>query len=141
MEMEPVEFEELIEMLLVAVGFEDVKRTPISKDGGIDVRGTLVVGEVVRTKMAVQVKRWKSNIRTPAVRELRGSLGAHEHALIITTSDFSAGAKEEGARPDATPVALMNGEQLVGLLVENGLGVRRTSHDLIELAETEEAEC
>jgi hypothetical protein len=31
------------------------------------------------------------------------------------------------------PVALMNGEQLVGLLVENGLGVQHQEYDLIEL--------
>jgi len=32
----------------------------------------------------------------------------------------------------------MNGEQLVSLLVENGIGVRRTSHDLIEMGEEED---
>ncbi len=53
---------------------------------------------------------------------MRGSLGAHEQGLIITTSDFSAGAIKEAAQTDKTPIALMNGEQLVMLLMEHGIG-------------------
>lgn len=107
-------------------------------DRGIDVRGTLVVGDVIQTRMAVQVKKWKSNVQSPVVQQVRGSLGSHEQGLIITTSDFSKGAREEAARPDASPVGLMNGEQLVALLVENQIGVSRTEYDLIELGESEE---
>ena len=130
---DPSEFEELIVQLLVALGFEDVSFTPASGDGGIDVRGTLVVGDVVRTRMAVQVKRWKRNVQAPVVQQVRGSLGTHEQGLIITTSDFSKGAREEAAWPNAVPVGLMDGEQLVRLLVENNIGVQRTSYELIEL--------
>ncbi len=136
--MQPEEFEQLIGRLLGDLNFEKVAVTPISRDGGIDVRGTLVVGDVIHTRMAVHVKRWKKNVQRQEVQQLRGSLGAHEQGLIITTSDFSPAAKEEAARSDATPVALMNGEQLVGLLVENGIGVRRTSHELIEMGEGED---
>ena len=132
------EFEELIARLLAEIGFEEIEVTNPSKDGGIDVRGTLVIGEVIRTRMAIQVKRWKRNVQSPAVQQVRGSLGAHEQGLIITTSDFSAGAYKEAARSDAIPVGLMNGEQLVVLLVENGLGVLRKSHELLELDETED---
>lgn len=32
-------------------------------------------------------------------------------------------------------LALMNGEDLVNLLIENDIGIRRASHDLIELGE------
>jgi len=133
----PADFEDLIGRLLTVIGFENVMVTAASGDGGIDVRGTLVVGDVIRTRMAVQVKRWKRNVQAPVVQQVRGSLGAHEQGLIITTSDFSAGARSEAARPDATPVALMNGEQLVTLLIEHDIGVRRASYDLIELGEDE----
>ena len=133
LEMKWEEFEELIARLLAEVGFEEIEMTGRSGDGGIDVRATLVVGEVIRTRMAVQVKKWKRNVQAPVVQQVRGSLGTHEQGLIITTSDFSPGARTEAARPDAVPVALMNGEQLVVLLVENGIGVSRRSHDLIEL--------
>ena len=115
------------------MGFINVQQTPLNNDGGVDVRGILDVGEVVRTRMAIQAKRWKANVLAPTVQQLRGSLGAHEQGLIITTSDFSQGARAEANRPDAAPIALMNGEQLVKLLVENDILIRRESHDLIEL--------
>lgn len=114
----PKSFEDLIGALLIKVGFEEVQVTGRTGDGGIDVRGTLVVGSVIRTRMAVQVKRWKNNIQAPTVQQVRGSLGAHEQGLIITTSDFSSGARKEAERADATPVALMSGPQLVNLLIE-----------------------
>jgi restriction system protein len=134
-EMPPGDFEDLIGRLLAAIGFEEVEVTARSKDGGIDVRGTLVVGDVIKTRLAVQVKRWKQNVQSPVIQQVRGSLGAHEQGLIITTSDFSKGARDEAERADATPVGLMDGEQLVALLVENEIGVRRTPLQLIELGE------
>lgn len=139
LKMEWITFQELIaEQLLAVMGFEEIERTRGSKDGGIDVRGTLVVGDVIRTRMAIQVKRWKHKIQTPTVQQVRGSLGTHEQGLIITTSDFTSGAKKEAARLDATPVGLMNGEQLVKLLIENDIGVLREPFTLLSLEEAPE---
>jgi restriction system protein len=134
--MDPGDFEALIGKLLGKLGFGEVTVTARTGDGGIDVRGTLVVGDVIRTRVAVQVKRWKHNVHSPIVQQVRGSLGAHEHGLIITTSDFSAGAKQEADRPDREPVWLMDGEQLVSLLVENAIGIHKTQHELLEIGET-----
>jgi restriction system protein len=136
--MKPDEFEALIGELLVALGFEEVTVTKPTNDNGIDVRGVLVIGDVIRLNMAVQVKRWKNNVQAPIVQQVRGSLGNHEQGLIITTSDFSDGARREAERSNADPVALMNGQQLVALLVEHNIGVHRTSYDLINLGEDEE---
>lgn len=133
-------FEELIVKLLAEIGFENIELTERRKDGGIDVRGTLVVGDVVRTRMAVQVKRWKKNVQAPVVQQVRGSLGTHEHGLIITTSGFSKGAREEAARPDAAPVALMDGEQLVSLLVSYNILATRRSHEIFELEDEDTLE-
>ncbi len=137
MNVTPDQFEELIGQLLAAVGFEEIEVTSKSNDGGIDVRGTLVVGDVIRTRMAIQAKKWKKgrNVHSPVVQQVRGSLGAHEQGLIITTSDFSPGARTEAMRSDAVPVGLMNGEQLVALLVESEIGILRKPHTLLELAE------
>jgi len=68
------------------------------------------------------------------VQQVRGSLGVHEQGLI-TTSDFSAGAIKEAAQSDKTPISLMNGEQLVMLLMEHGIGVHRSTPDLFEIDE------
>jgi len=135
----PADFERLIAMLLAKIGF-DVEATPLSGDGGVDVRGTLIVGDVVRVRMAVQAKRWKRNVDAPIVQQVRGSLGAHEQGLIITTGDFSSGARREAARADASPVALMNGKQLAVLLAENEVGVRREEHFLLTLDSLDGAE-
>ncbi|MEP6670197.1 MAG: HTH domain-containing protein [Chthoniobacter sp.] len=134
--MKAEEFEHFISELLAKIGFEELKVTQFSGDRGIDVRGTLAVGESIRLKMAVQVKKWATrNVRSPDVRDVRGSLGAHERGLIITTSNFGKGAREEATRADAVPIALMNGEQLVVLMVQHEVMVRRQSHDILEIEE------
>ena len=133
--MNPGDFEDLIGRLLAAIGFEEVEVTSRSNDGGIDVRGTLVVGDVIRIQLAVQVKRWRNNIQSPVIQQVRGSLGSHEQGLVITTSEFSKGARKEAERADATPVGLLNGEQLMALLVENEIGVSKTPLQLIQLGE------
>jgi restriction system protein len=137
--LKPKEFEELIGLLLVEMGFEDIEVVGRTGDGGIDVRAMLVVGDVIRIRMAIQAKRWKlgSNVQAPDVQRVRGSLGTHDQGLIITTSDFSPGASREAERADAVPVALMNGEQLVLLLSEHEVGVTRRSHEMLELTDTD----
>jgi restriction system protein len=131
--MPPAAFEELIGNVLGEIGFEEISKTSYTNDGGIDLRGTMVVGGVIRTDMAVQVKRWKANVQAPTIQQVRGSLGTHEQGLIITTADFSKGAREEADRANAVPVAIMNGEQLVALMVEHGIGVGRQRYDLLSL--------
>ena len=135
--MQPEEFEELVSQLLAEMGFESVEATRRSGDGGIDVRGTLAVGDVVRIRMAAQVTKWKlrNNIQSPIVQKVRGSLGVHEQGLIITTSNFSKKAVREAAQSDKTPIALMDNEQFVTLLMEHNIGVERTTPDLFELDE------
>lgn len=134
----PADFEQLVQTLLMAMGFDDVEGTPLGGDGGIDVRGTLVVGDVVSVRMAVQAKRWQGNVGVPIVQQVRGSLGAHEQGLIITTSDFSKSARREAQRPDAAPVALMDGQQLAALLAQYEIGAQREEHVLLALAEPDE---
>lgn len=131
--MDPIAFEELIGRLLTMIGFEDVEVTQKSQDGGIDVRGTLVVGDVIRTKMAVQVKRWSHNVGRRIVQQVRGSLGTHEQGLIITTSDFGKKAVEEAERSNAIPIGLMNGKQLAKLLAEYDIGVKRSDYKLFDI--------
>lgn len=131
--LRPGEFESLISRLLSEMGFIDVEVTRVAHDRGIDVRGTLAVGDVIRIKMAVQAKKWTAkNVQAPEVQKVRGSLGAHEQGLIITTSNFSQGARKEAKQRDKNPIALMNGDQLVALLMEHRIGVNRSTQHLFE---------
>ena len=133
----PARFEKLVGELLSAMGFEDVEVTNISGDSGIDLRGTLVVSDTVQIRMAVQAKRWRANVQAPEVQRVRGSLGAHEQGLIVTTSDFSRGAQDEALRSDAAPVALMNGEQFAALLARYQIGAKIQRYELYALDEIE----
>lgn len=130
-------FEALIGELLIAVGFEEssVQVTSFSNDGGIDVRGILNAGDVTAVNAAVQVKRWKKNVRTNIVRELRGSLTTHEQGIIITTSDYSSGAKAEANAIGKAPISLVNGTELIELLVKHAIGVNKEPHTVITLDE------
>lgn len=132
--LNPYEFESVIGLLLESMGFESVEVSSKSSDNGIDVVGTLVVADVIRTRMAVQVKRWTANIQRPLVQQVRGSLGVHDQGLIITTSGFSSGAREEANKPNATLVALMDGETLVNQLIEHGIGIEKSPVTLLALS-------
>lgn len=128
-------FEHVIGRLLIALGFENVTATPASEVGHMDVRGTLVIGTVIRTRMAVQIVRLDGkNIRKSIVERLRESLGTHEQGLIITTNDFSDGAKVEAGRADVAPIALMSGAALARVLIANDIGTERNTYSLIDLA-------
>lgn len=134
LKMPPSAFERLIQRLLIEMGFVETSVTPISKDGGIDVRGTWEIAGGIRQRYAVQVKRWKGNIQAPTVQNVRGSLKTGELGLIITTSDFTKGARTE-ARDETkhSPISLVNGKQLVELLIANGIGVRVERIEVLEL--------
>ena len=129
----PTDFENLIRTLLEAMDFIDTTVTPASGDGGIDVRGTWRVADGIEIRMAIQAKRWKANVQAPVVQAVRGSLTGSERGMIITTSDFSKGAREEAAdsRKSST-VSLINGEQLVNLLVKYEVGVRSDTIRILE---------
>ncbi len=83
------EFEDLVALLLVEMGFEDTDVVGRTGDGGIDVRAMLVVGDVIRIHMAIQAKKWKpgSNVQAPDVQRVRGSLGTHDQGLINYLND------------------------------------------------------
>jgi len=134
-EMPADRFEALIGELLVQVGFAEktVQVTNYSNDGGIDVRGVLNAGDVTEVNAAVQVKRWKRNIQARTVRDVRGSLTTHEQGIIITTSDFSKGARTEANAIGKTPISLVNGEALIDLLIKHDVGVIKERHTVISL--------
>lgn len=137
MQLPPKDFERLVTLLLSCMGLNEVTRTAYSGDGGVDVRGVMTVHGVIGLKLAVQAKRWKANVQSPEIQRLRGSLGTDERGLVVTTSGFSKGARDEAARLTShAPIDLMDGEQFISLLIEHNLGVRKNRYQLLELAES-----
>ena len=131
---DPVEFEHLVGELFNAMGAESVTVTPRSGDGGVDVRGTLLAGGAIPIQIAAQVKRWKHNVGSPVVNEIRGSLGLHDFGLVVTTGRFSPSARQAAQIKDRMPITLIDGDDLVNLMVEHEIWVNRQQHDLLTLA-------
>lgn len=136
-QLPPDRFEALIGELLLALGFDEptVEVTRYGGDGGIDVRGVLRAGGITQVNAAVQVKRWKRNVQARTVRDLRGSLTVHEQGIIITTSDFSTGARKEAKEVGKTRISLINSEELLDFLIDKGIGVSQEPHTLLSLDE------
>lgn len=133
--MDPQRFEDVVGRVLSEIGFDEIEVTKYHGDKGIDVRGTLVVAGGIDIQMAVQVKKWKRNVEAPEVQKVRGAASANERGLIVTTSRFSKGAIEEATRDGVTPVGLIDGDQLIGLMVEHEIGVSRQSQTVIHFDE------
>lgn len=133
----PERFEALIRDLLVEMGFDEntVKMTPYSADGGIDVTGIYHAAGLTRVSAAVQAKKWKGNVGAPIVTQLRGSLQVHQHGIIITTSDFSKAARAEADAPGKTHIGLINGAELVELLIKHKVGVANRALEVTTLDE------
>jgi restriction endonuclease Mrr len=71
------------------------------------------------------------DVKTAAIQILQQA-GTALHAKDIAEQIMAAGLwQSEGKTPDA----LMNGEQLVMLLMEHGIGVHRSTPDLFEIDE------
>jgi restriction system protein len=133
-EIDPIAFEHLIKDLLEAIGYEDVEVTSPSGDKGVDVLGSIELG-ITSVREVVQVKRHGKNIQRNVLDALRGSLhrfGA-VRGSIITIGDFASGTKKAAFEPGAAPITLINGEKLIDLLIEHGLGVTKRKLELWEL--------
>ena len=134
--MPPYRFEHLVRDLLAAMGYEDATVTRESGDKGIDVVATIQFGITTITEV-VQVKRQQGSIGRPVLDQLRGALPLHKalRGTIITLGEFSRGCIDAALYPGAAPIGLIDGERLLDLLVEHGIGVRKQALDLHEVDE------
>jgi restriction system protein len=125
MNLHPQQFEAFAGTLLESLGFTDVEITSYVGDGGIDGYGNLEMG-VVKVKAAFQCKRWRNNVSRRNVAQFRGDIqGRVEQGIFITTSDFSKEAKKVSSVAGAVPIVLINGDRIVDIMLEKGLGVRQ----------------
>ncbi len=129
-------------VLLEALGYEEAK--PAGRQewkgynrpggGGYDLEAVLSGGLAPRLAVA-QIKQFDGlNVHQRSVDELRGAClrrGGAE-AVLITTSAFSQVVRKRAAELGASgtlvaPVRLIDGKELLGLLIRHRLGVRQTS--------------
>ncbi len=120
------DFEHFASRLLRIYGFQDVRVTRRSSDGGIDGHGKLKVG-LAHMNVAFQCKRWTAkSIGRGKIDEFRGTIqGEYEQGIFFTTSTFSASAKNVSIKKGAVPVVLIDGEEIVSLMIDKKFGVQR----------------
>lgn len=121
----PEKFEKLCQRILRELGFNNVVVTGKSHDGGIDGMGILRLGGVLSFRVAFQAKRYDGTVGSSVIRDFRGAMmGRADKGLIITTGVFSREALKEATRDGATPIDLIDGNELAKHLKKLGLGVK-----------------
>lgn len=123
-EMDPTAFERLCQRILRESGFTSVEVTKASHDGGIDGKGILQVNDFLTFRVEFQCKRYSGSVGPDVVQKLRGAMsGSADRGLIITTGNFTQGAKREANHQFKIPIELLDGDELINRLKELELGV------------------
>lgn len=121
LELNDKEFEILVGHLLTAIGFEESKVTGKTGDGGVDATGVLNVANLAKVKVFVQAKRYKrgSKISANTVKQLRTAIPVGGQGAFITTAEFQSAASDVAIAEGFPRIGLINGGQLVDLLVKH----------------------
>ncbi len=123
--LKPDAFERLAMRLLRESGFVQVEVTGRSGDGGIDGKGIIKLQNVLSYHVVFQCKRYKESVGSGAIRDFRGAMiGRADKGLFITTGTFTRDAIKEATRDGASPIDLIDGENLVDMLKQLRLGVK-----------------
>jgi restriction system protein len=131
----PDAFERLAQRLLRESGFVQVRVTGKAGDGGIDGKGVVRIGGLLSFHVIFQCKRYKGSVSASVVRDFRGAMmGRADKGLLITTGTFTRDARLEAQRDGATPIDLVDGEELIEKLKQLGIGIevrQRVVEDII----------
>lgn len=123
---QPEQFERLVAKLLTRMyDGADIQATPLTRDAGVDARGSILLKGSISLELVAQAKKFTNqNVRRPDIQCFRGSMGTQSLGVFITTHGYSRGAVEEAARSNAVhPIGLINGKALIGLMKEHHLGL------------------
>jgi restriction system protein len=126
---DPEFLEQTVLKLLHAMGYgsseDDLQHLGGSGDGGVD--GVIKQDKFGLDQIYVQAKRYGSNIvGRPHIQNFVGALsGKHAtRGVFITTSQFSSDAEDFAKNVPQYRIILIDGEDLVQLMIEHKVGVR-----------------
>jgi restriction system protein len=121
LELDATEFEVLITHILSALGFEGSEHKGKVGDGGVDAIGELNISGLAKMKIFVQAKRYKlgAKINANTVKALRQNIPSNGQGAFITTADYQSAAKKIANEPGFPRIGLINGNQLVDILVDH----------------------
>ena len=96
-------------------------------DGGID--GIINLDKLGLERIYLQAKRWDGSVGRPEVQKFSGSLDGvrARKGVMMTTSTFAQGAIDYADSIDKR-VVLIDGERLVGLMIDHKIGVTEYRH-------------
>jgi restriction system protein len=134
-ECTPSFFEGLVLDVLLGMGYggsrQDAGKTVgRGSDGGID--GIIKEDRLGLDRVYIQAKRWEGTVGRPEIQKFAGALQGQraKKGVFITTSSFTREAKEYIKFIDSN-IVLIDGEQLVNLMIDNDVGVTKvTSYDV-----------
>ncbi len=129
--LDPRAFEEFVGDLLEAIGYTG-EVTRYVGDGGVDYQGLWDSG-IFQVPVKVQVKRKKGRVGSPVIRQLRGALVQDEFGMVITTGHFSSSATKEATRSGTKTIELIDGQQLVEMVLEHFESLRSEHRKLLGL--------
>jgi restriction system protein len=123
----PSLFEKLVVELLLKMGYggsrQDAGRA-IGRSGDEGIDGIIKEDGLGLDIIYIQAKRWEASVGRPEVQKFAGALQGQraKKGIMITTSAFSAEARDYVLKID-NKIALIDGDQLAGLMIDHNLGV------------------
>jgi restriction system protein len=134
-ECTPYFFEGLVLDVLLGMGYggsrqDAAKTVGRGSDGGID--GIIKEDRLGLDRVYIQAKRWEGTVGRPEIQKFAGALQGQraKKGVFITTSSFTREAEEYTKFIDNN-IVLIDGEQLVNLMIDNDVGVTKvTSYDV-----------
>lgn len=124
--MTPQRLEKLVVRLLKVVGATEVKQIATSKDKGVDIIATFLIGGISQVDVGVQVKCHQGETKNEWLDQLISGLEKEDltQGWFVTTARFKDSAEaylEKKLEGIGTRVSLVDGEQLCRLMINNGL--------------------
>ncbi|NLY41185.1 MAG: restriction endonuclease, partial [Desulfovibrionales bacterium] len=134
-------FEHMVVKLLVAMGYGGSVRdagqaTRKTGDGGID--GVIKQDRLGLDSIYLQAKRWENVVGRPEIQKFVGALHGQraKKGVFITTSYFTADAKDYAQQIDPK-IVLIDGAELVELMIDHNLGVSPVATYVIKRVDTD----
>ena len=132
-------FELVIGQLLEDLGYGSlsdgtIKITGKTGDGGVD--GIFSLNTLGLGRAIFQAKKWEQNVGIEVVERLIGSVKTNEvnFGILVTTSDFTPQAKSSAEKAGST-IRLIDGREFAELMIQAGLGIRKTPVSIPEIDE------
>jgi restriction system protein len=136
----PYFFEKVVVQLLRAMGYGGPGGlglvTPRSRDGGVD--GVIYEDKLGLDRVCIQAKRWEGTVGRKTVQEFVGSMDLHRSrkGVILTTSSFSADAREFVDRIEGKKVVLIAGDELTRLMIEHRVGITvKRKYEIVDVSQ------